>query len=135
MATDVSIESMLAGGSGLGEYEGYLDTVIQEVKINWWWPFISINEIYTALDRSIQDGINKVLSGEDHTWADDSVQAGIAITNVNDGTIVAIGAGRNRTAGDWNYATQALRQPGSTAKPIFDYGPGLNIMIFYLYSI
>ena len=136
MATDVSIESMLAGGSGLGEYEGYLDTVIQEVKDKTGDdPSLVSMKIYTALDRSIQDGINKVLSGEDHTWADDSVQAGIAITNVNDGTIVAIGAGRNRTAGDWNYATQALRQPGSTAKPIFDYGPGFEYNDFSTYTL
>lgn len=136
MATDVSIKSMLAGGSGLGEYEGYLDTVIQEVKDKTGNdPSLVSMKIYTALDRSIQDGINKVLSGEDHTWADDSVQAGIAITNVNDGTIVAIGAGRNRTAGDWNYATQALRQPGSTAKPIFDYGPGFEYNDFSTYTL
>lgn len=136
MATDVSIKSMLAGGSGLGEYEGYLDTVIQEVKDKTGDdPSLVSMKIYTALDRSIQDGINKVLSGEDHTWADDSVQAGIAITNVNDGTIVAIGAGRNRTAGDWNYATQALRQPGSTAKPIFDYGPGFEYNDFSTYTL
>ena len=136
MATDVSIESMLAGGSGLGEYEGYLDTVIQEVKDKTGDdPSLVSMKIYTALDRSIQDGINKVLSGEAHTWADDSVQAGIAITNVNDGTIVAIGAGRNRTAGDWNYATQALRQPGSTAKPIFDYGPGFEYNDFSTYTL
>lgn len=136
MATDVSIESMLASGSGLGEYEGYLDTVIQEVKDKTGDdPSLVSMKIYTALDRSIQDGINKVLSGEDHTWADDSVQAGIAITNVNDGTIVAIGAGRNRTAGDWNYATQALRQPGSTAKPIFDYGPGFEYNDFSTYTL
>lgn len=136
MATDVSIESMLAGGSGLGEYEGYLDTVIQEVKDKTGDdPSLVSMKIYTALDRSIQDGINKVLSGESHTWADDSVQAGIAITNVNDGTIVAIGAGRNRTAGDWNYATQSLRQPGSTAKPIFDYGPGFEYNDFSTYTL
>ena len=65
---------MLAGGSGLGEYEGYLDTVIQEVKDKTGDdPSLVSMKIYTALDRSIQDGINKVLSGEDHTWADDSV--------------------------------------------------------------
>ena len=136
MATDVSIESMLAGGSGLGEYEGYLDTVIQEVKDKTGDdPSLVSMKIYTALDRSIQDGINKVLSGEAHTWADDSVQAGFAITNVNDGTIVAIGAGRNRNAGDWNYATQSRRQPGSTAKPIFDYGPGFEYNDFSTYTL
>lgn len=136
MASSVSIESMLAGGNGLGEYEGYLDTVIQEVKDKTGDdPSLVSMKIYTALDRGIQDGINKVLSGEAHTWANDSLQAGIAVTNVNDGTIVAIGAGRNRTAGDWNYATQSLRQPGSTAKPLFDYGPGFEYNDFSTYTL
>ena len=93
-------------------------------------------KIYTALDREIQDGINSVLNGESYSgWVDDKIQAGIAITNVNDGTIVAIGAGRNREAGDWNYATQARRQPGSTAKPLFDYGPGFEYSDFSTYTL
>ena len=35
----------------------------------------------------------------------------------------------------WNYATQALRQPGSTAKPIFDYGPGFEYNDFSTYTL
>lgn len=136
MAKAVSIESMLAGGGSDNLYQGYIDTVIEEVERktgnN---PAMVSMKIYTALDRDIQDGINKVLSGEAHNWADDTVQAGIAVTNVNDGTIVAIGAGRNRDSGDWNYATQSRRQPGSTAKPIFDYGPGFEYNNFSTYTL
>ena len=137
MANSVSIESMLANNSTVGEYDGYLDTVIQEVKDKTGDdPSLVSMKIYTALDRSIQDGINDVLNGESYSgWVNDKIQAGIAVTNVNDGTIVAIGAGRNRKAGDWNYATQSYRQPGSTAKPIFDYGPGFEYNDFSTYTL
>jgi len=136
MANAISIESMLASGNKTSDYQGYIDTVIEEVEAktgdN---PRMVSMKIYTAMDRSIQDGINAVLNGESHKWADDVVQSGIAVTNVNDGTIVAIGAGRNRDAAGWNYATQARRQPGSTAKPLFDYGPGFEYNDFSTYTL
>jgi len=137
MAEAVSIESMLVGTAKKADYQGYIDTVIEEVENktgnN---PSKVPMKIYTAMDREVQDGINKVLNGEAYTdWVDDQVQAGIVITNVNDGTIIAIGAGRNRQAGDWNYATQAHRQPGSTAKPLFDYGPGFEYNNFSTYTL
>lgn len=136
MANEVSIESMLSEAKKESDYQGYIDTVIEEVQEKTGDNPAKVSmKIYTALDKDIQDGLNKVLSGEAHKWADDSVQAGIAVTNVNDGTIVAIGAGRNRTAGDWNYATQSYRQPGSTAKPIFDYAPGFEYNDFSTYTL
>ena len=137
MANAVPIESMLVGTSAKEDYyQGYLDTVIEEVERETGNSPVSVSmKIYTALDRDIQEGLNKVLNGEAHTWDDDEVQAGIAVTNVNDGTIVAIGAGRNRTTGDFNRATQAVRQPGSTAKPLFDYGPGFEYSDFSTYTL
>lgn len=136
MANAVSIESMLAGNGVESDYQGYIDTVIEEVIAKTGDNPRQVSmKIYTAMDRDVQDGINKVLSGEDHSWADDVVQAGVAVTNVNDGTIVAIGAGRNRSAGDWNYATQSLRQPGSTSKPLFDYGPGMEYNDYSTYTL
>lgn len=137
MANAVSIESMLAGNEKESGYQGYIDTVIEEVKNKTGNDPAGVSmKIYTALDREIQDGINSVLNGESYSgWADDEVQAGIAVTDVNNGTIVAIGAGRNREAGDWNYATQAYRQPGSTAKPLFDYGPGFEYNNYSTYTL
>ena len=137
MAEAVSIESMLVGTGSKADYQGYIDTVIEEVENKTGNNPAQVSmKIYTAMDREVQDGINKVLNGEAYTdWVDDEIQAGIAITNVNDGTIIAIGAGRNRQAGDWNYATQAHRQPGSTAKPLFDYGPGFEYNNFSTYTL
>lgn len=137
MANAISIESMLADNTKASDYQGYIDTVIAEVKEKTGNDPSQVSmKIYTALDRSIQDGINNVLNGTAYTgWVDSEIQAGIAVTNVNDGTIVAIGAGRNRKASDWNYATQARRQPGSTAKPLFDYGPGFEYNNFSTYTL
>ena len=137
MANAISIESMLAGNEKESDYQGYIDTVIEEV-INKTGnnPSQVSMKIYTALDRDIQNGINSVLNGTSYTgWKDDELQAGIAVIDVNNGTIVAIGAGRNREAGDWNYATQARRQPGSTAKPLFDYGPGFEYNNYSTYTL
>lgn len=137
MAEAVPIESMLVGTGSKADYQGYIDTVIEEVESKTGNNPTKVSmKIYTAMDREVQDGINKVLNGEAYTrWVDDVVQAGIAVTNVNDGTIIAIGAGRNRQAGDWNYATQSHRQPGSTAKPLFDYGPGFEYNNFSTYTL
>lgn len=136
MANAVSIESMLAGGKAAVKYQGYIDTVIEEVEAKTGNNPAQVSmKIYTAMDKTIQDGINRVFSGEEHKWENDVVQAGVVVVNVEDGTIVAVGAGRNRTAGDWNYATQAYRQPGSTAKPIFDYGPGFEYNNFSTYTL
>lgn len=137
MANAISIESMLAGNEKEDDYQGYIDTVIEEV-INKTGnnPSQVSMKIYTALDREIQNGINSILNGTSYTkWKDDKLQAGIAVVDVNNGTIVAIGAGRNREAGDWNYATQARRQPGSTAKPLFDYGPGFEYNDYSTYTL
>ena len=137
MANAVSIESLLVGNDKEDGYQGYIDTVIEEVIAKTGNdPSVVSMKIYTAMDRTIQDGINSVLTGESYTgWINEEIQAGIAVTDVNNGTIVAIGAGRNRDAGDWNYATQAKRQPGSTAKPLFDYGPGFEYSNFSTYTL
>ena len=137
LAKKITIESLLVGTEDDTEYQGYVDTVVAEVqeltKDN---PYTVAMKIYTTMDRSIQDGINKILSNKEWYWKDDKVQAGIAIVNVETGAISAVGAGRNKTGiSQFNYATQAHRQPGSTAKPVFDYGPGIEYNNFSSYTI
>ncbi len=138
MAKSISIESLLTGlKENKSDYQGYIDTVVDEVidktGDN---PYKTAMKIYTSMEKSIQDGINGILSGEKHTWENDAVQAGIAVINVETGAIAAVGAGRNREGErTYNYATQAKKQPGSTAKPLFDYGPGLEFNNFSTYTL
>lgn len=137
IASQIDISSLLVGIDDDNEYQGFIDTVVSEVqKKTGYDPALVSMEIYTTMDASIQNGINKILSGDGYTWKDDKVQAGITIVDVKTGAISAIGAGRNRVGErEWNYATQETRQPGSTAKPIFAYAPGFEFDNFSTYQL
>ena len=118
--TDVDEES--------DEYQGYIDTVVEEIKekynVN---PYVTPLLVYTNMDRSKQDAVNSVFNGEAYNWVDDVIQSGVAVLDTESGKVLAIGAGRNRSGkSTFNFATQMNRQPGSTAKPLFDYGPGME---------
>ncbi len=137
-ANSVSVESLLVGTTEKDGYQGFIDTVVEEVIAKTENdPYLVSMKIYTTMRKDIQDGINSVLSGESYKgWENDVVQAAIAVTDVNNGAIVAIGAGRNREGErTYNYATMAKRQPGSTAKPLFDYGPGFEFNNFSTYTL
>ncbi len=139
IAKSIPISSLLKDDEEeeVSQYYSFEQTVIDEVlELTGLDPYFTPMKIYTTLDRSIQDGINDVLSGKTYTWKDDMVQAGIAITDVNTGAIVALGGGRNMTSRkSFNYATQAKRQPGSTAKPLFDYAPGIEYENWSTYQL
>lgn len=137
IANSIDVTSLLAGNQDDVKYQGYIDTVVSEVKKKTKLdPALVSMEIYTTMDASIQNGIDQVLAGEGYTWKDDKVQAGISIVDVKTGAITAIGTGRNRTGErQWNYATQSYRQPGSTAKPIFAYAPGFEFDNFSTYQL
>ena len=130
IASSISIESLVnynaeADTSGNSEYQGYIDTVVAEVEEKTGQnPYTVPMQIYTNLDPDKQDGLNKVMNGESYNWINDVIQSGVAVLDSESGKILAVGAGRNKTGvNQFNYATDMVRQPGSTAKPLFDYGP------------
>ena len=107
-------------------YQGYIDTVIEEVVARTGYnPYLVSMDIYTTMVRSKQDVINKFY--KTYKFRNKKVQVGIAMVDNKTGAIIAIGAGRNKNSElSLNYATQIKRHPGSTAKPLFDYGPGIE---------
>lgn len=112
------------------EYQGYLDTVVEELQkeydLN---PYTTPLKIYTAMNRGKQDFVNKVMNGEAWHWENDLAQAGVVMTDSSSGEVMAVGAGRNKnTKRSFNFATQTNKQIGSTAKPIFDYGPAVEYL-------
>lgn len=109
------------------EYQTFIDTVVAEVIDRTGNDPYSVSmKIYTTLDPTIQKAADDVMNGVTYTWKNNVVEAGTAVVDVSDGSIRAVGGGQNRSAGDWNYATMNKRQIGSTAKPLFDYGPGIE---------
>ena len=134
IANSIPIETLTATTieANKNPYQGYIDTVVAEIKnkygVN---PYTTPLLVYTNLDTTRQDAVNSVLNGETYSWKDDKVQTGVSVLESETGKILAIGNGRNINgrageARQFNYATDLKRQPGSTAKPLFDYGPGIE---------
>ena len=126
-AKRVQVENIIRKQSkSINRYQGFIDTVVQEVidrtGNN---PYEVSMDIYSTLVRSKQDVINDFYN--DHDFKDDKVQVGVGVIDNDTGAIIAVGAGRFKNSEmSLNYATQIKRHPGSTAKPIFDYGPGIE---------
>ncbi|WP_462410094.1 transglycosylase domain-containing protein [Neobacillus sp. Marseille-QA0830] len=111
------------------KYQAFVDTVIQEVqtktKAN---IFEDGLKIYTTIDPKIQQITEDVLSTNEYiSYPDnDKLQSAVVILDTQTGAIKAIGGGRNYQTGGYNYATKIKRHPGSTIKPILDYGPAIE---------
>ncbi len=126
-ALKVDIEDILEKQkTNVNKYQGFIDTVVQEVidrtGNN---PYEVSMDIYSTMVTKKQDVINNFYNK--HKFKDKKVQVGIGVIDNKTGAIIAVGAGRNKkTEMSLNYATQIKRHPGSTAKPLFDYGPGIE---------
>lgn len=131
IAKSIPVKTLLAEtNKSLNKYIGFIDTVVEEVEDRTGQdPYVVSMNIYSTLNPEKQDVIEKINSGESFKWANDVAQTGIAVIDVETGGIAAVGAGRNKTsARSWNFATMERNHPGSTAKPIFDYGPAVEYL-------
>ncbi len=144
IANSIPVETLTSNATTVSEnpYQGYIDYVVDELKdrygVN---PYTTPLLVYTNLDRARQNGVNAVLEGQTYTWKDDLVQSGVAVLDSETGKVWAIGNGRNTrsrnngTVDQFNFATDIRRQPGSTAKPLFDYGPGIEYNNWSTYQL
>ncbi len=129
LAKSIPLESTLNSNSkSVNKYQGFVDTVVMEIIDRTGNdPATTSMTIYTTLDPTKQDVIEDIYST--YKWKNEKVQAAMTVIDVKDGSISAIGAGRNKkTERSLNYATSIKRHPGSTAKPIFDYGPAIEYL-------
>jgi len=130
IALKMTVDKIVVGSnaSSGNPYQGYLDTVIEEVIAKTGEsPYNVAMEIYTNMDPEKQAAAEGICNGELFEFENDVVQTGFSVIDIDTGKVLAIGAGRNREGErSFNYATMISRQPGSTAKPIFDYGPAIE---------
>ncbi len=130
-AKSIPVESLinLNVNDGLNKYQWFIDTVQEDVKNTTGKnPAAVPMKIYTTLDPTIQDELNT--AGNTNTynkWKNDDEQLSMVVTSVSDGSIVGIYGGRNQNGvQELNRATSKSYQPGSSAKPILDYGPAIE---------
>ena len=108
-----------------------IDFVLKQVQSNLNIdPYTTPVKIVTTIDPKVQEVLNQLETGEIYEFKDNvkELQEGIAITSMKDGSVVALSGGRGYMAKGTNHATDIRRQPGSTAKILFDYGPAIEYL-------
>lgn len=89
-------------------------------------------KIYSTLDPDIQNAIDTVYTNDDNFSSsssyDEQPQSSIVIMDPYNGEIKGLYGGRGEKTANLtlNRATQTLRQPGSSIKPIAVYGPAVE---------
>ncbi|MEG0592669.1 MAG: PBP1A family penicillin-binding protein [Coprobacillus sp.] len=104
------------------KYPYYKDTVIQELKDLGFYKENYINQglnIETTLDTSIQDKLNETVEKEMKDKEELEVSS-IILDSHNTGVVALVG-GKNYSASQFNRATSAERQVGSTMKSLLYY--------------
>lgn len=81
--------------------------------------------IHTFLDSAMQAEITEIIT--DFNFPNDDMQVGSSVQNVHNGQIVAVVGGRDYGAFNLNRST-IKQQPGSSLKPIVDYGAGFEFL-------
>ena len=129
IANAIPVKKMLNNQKTSQKYWSYINTVVEEAQKRYGAnPHTTSMLIYTNMNSDFQQAVDNLMSGKSYKWDNPEVQAGIAVVEAKTGKVTAIGAGRNQEGvySPTNYATQTKRQIGSTAKPIFDYAPGIE---------
>lgn len=120
------------------KYDSFVDQVIREVEeMGDYNVYADGLTIYTTLDPDAQEYTEKMFFDNDVVqFPDEEMQAGLVLTDTKTGEIRAIGGNRYKDVKRGrNFATTlSERQPGSTIKPIFDYGPAIEYLNWSTYE-
>lgn len=117
-----------------GRYPYYVDRIIEEATEKY-----NVSEtdilsgglrIYTEMNPVIQKKVEEVYKDEQsfpESTPDQLIQSGSVFLNPKTGGILALVGGRDEFSyGGFNRATDLIRQPGSTMKPLAVYTPALE---------
>ena len=138
LAASIPVTSLLnIRNSNQSIYQGYIDTLRNELEEKYGLdPNNTSMLIYTNMNRKKQDALNAVANGETYDWIDDYVQTGIVAVDSATGKVEALIAARNYNGEMlYNYTTDINKQIGSTAKPLFDYAPGIEYNNWSTYTL
>src|SRR5699024_3438042 len=135
VAKDKAIEDIVEktdSSSGDTAVTGLIDTVFNEVMNQN--EIVTEEEVYqggleinTTTNSEAQELVHELMHSENFPYPDDDYETGIALVDTETGAVQAIGGGRNFQAiHDTNYGASSSNSPGSTIKPILDYGPAIE---------
>ena len=132
LANSVRMEDLLAGAadsfSEVNEkYQAYIDAVIDEViDTTGESPYEVGMNIYTNMNAYMQEYIYDMQNEEEYVgikFPNELCQSAVVVLDNQIGAIEALGGGRGETdsARQFNRATSAYLNPGSSIKPVVDY--------------
>lgn len=132
LAKSIRIEDLLSGTDESFEatndkYQGYIDAVIDEViETTGESPYEVGMEIYTNMNAHMQEYIYDMQNEEEYvglSFPNELCESAIVVLDNQNGAVEALGGGRGETeqARQFNRATSAYLNPGSSIKPIIDY--------------
>ncbi|SOC37618.1 PBP1A family penicillin-binding protein [Ureibacillus acetophenoni] len=110
------------------QYDAFLDIVQNEIEANGDGELLSEGiKVYTTLDPNAQTVVENVMNNPAN-FPTETIQSGVAVIDTKTGAIRAIGGGRDFGADrSYNFADDLKgRSPGSTMKPLLDYGPAFE---------
>ncbi|WP_425504046.1 penicillin-binding transpeptidase domain-containing protein [Salicibibacter cibarius] len=116
-------------------YQSFVDHVMEEVESIDGVETIDLYaagfDIYTTIEPDAQQYAEAVIQSDEyiHQYPDEEhFQVGFTLLDTQTGAIRAIVGNRqeNEAERGWNHATAASGQPGSTVKPLLDYGPAID---------
>ena len=132
LAKSVRMEDLLAGTDESfqetnDKYQSYIDAVIDEViETTGESPYEVGMEIYTNMNPHMQEYLYDMQNEAEYvgiTFPNELCQSAIVVMDNQNGAIEALGGGRGETeqARQFNRATSAYLNPGSSIKPVIDY--------------
>lgn len=128
LAKKIKVEDTLIGdvrqASEDSQYQSYLDVVLEEaMELTGMDPTVKGMQIYTHLNRSMQEEVEAIQNGETQVvYPDDLMQVAMVSMDNRTGAIIAVGGGRNYDGARLlNRATMNYKQPGSSVKPLLSY--------------
>ncbi|WP_158217583.1 transglycosylase domain-containing protein [Lottiidibacillus patelloidae] len=113
------------------QYHQFMRQVINEIDAYAKKHQVALNlyegglKIYTTIDIKAQQHVESLMENGTITYPDENFQAAVVLLDSKTGAIRALTSGRNNTTIDF---ANIQRQPGSTIKPILDYGPAIEYL-------
>jgi Membrane carboxypeptidase (penicillin-binding protein) len=84
-------------------------------------------KIYTAMNPTVQKGVEVLLKNEEFLPYDPEVEFGVCVMDYTGKMIAIVGSRKDKTGNRWlNLATDTQRQTGSSIKPLAVYAPALE---------
>lgn len=139
LANSIRMEDLLVGEvasfSEVNEkYQAYIDAVIDEViETTGESPYEIGMNIYTNMNAYMQEYIYDMQNEEEYigiSFPNELCQSAIVLMDNQNGAIEALGGGRGETdsARQFNRATSAYLNPGSSIKPVVDYALAIETL-------